>query len=74
MDEVDQQYLNELVQSTCQPDEDISKATDVKIKDDGTTIDEIQVILFVFYCNTCYDIGLWTEHQLILQSLNILVM
>jgi len=43
MDEVDQQYLNELVQSSGQSDEAVAKAADVKTRDDGTTIEDIQV-------------------------------
>ncbi|KAK2142867.1 hypothetical protein LSH36_903g00093 [Paralvinella palmiformis] len=42
MDEVDQQYLNELVQSSGQSDEAVAKAADVKTRDDGTTIEDIQ--------------------------------
>ena len=43
MDEVDQQYLNEIVQSSGQSDEAVNKAADVKTRDDGTTIEDIQV-------------------------------
>jgi hypothetical protein len=48
LDQVDQDYLNEIIQSTDNSDE--NQATDVKVKDDGITLEEIQVMseFFVF--------------------------
>ena len=41
MDKVDQEYLNELLQTGGTTEQD--KTIDVKVKDDGISIDEIQV-------------------------------
>ena len=43
MDKVDQEYLDEIVASSGKDSEDKKKGSDVKTKDDGTTIEEILV-------------------------------
>ena len=44
MDKVDAEYLNEILKSGNDKSED-AKSTDVKVKDDGVTMDEILVII-----------------------------
>jgi len=43
MDQVDQDYLKEILKTTSSG---FSELTDVKIQDDGTTYEEVMVVLF----------------------------
>ena len=43
MDQVDQEYLKEILQTSGYPED---AHTDVKVKDDGTTYEEILVIQY----------------------------
>ena len=51
MDKVDQEFLDEMIKSGNYGESSEQKAADVKVKDDGTSLDEILVCHFDIFTN-----------------------